>query len=286
MAIDNFIPTIWSARLLQNLQNALVYGQPGVINRDYEGEIREAGNTVKINAIGAVTVGNYTKNTDIAAPETLTDAQLQLVIDQAKFFNFQIDDVDKAQQKPKIMSEAMREAAYALANASDQYIAGLYTGVDAGNLIGTTAAPKTDLDTAGKPYEYLVQLAVLLDEDKVPAAGRWVVVPPWFHGLLLNDQKFVGTGGSNAEATLRNGMVGEAAGFSIIKSNNVPNTTGAKFRIIAGHPMAWSYAEQINGVEAYRPERRFADAVKGLHLYGAKIVRPTALAVLTANRPS
>jgi hypothetical protein len=286
MAIDNFIPSVWSARLLQNLHNSLVYGQSGVINRDYEGEIREAGNTVKINALGAVSVGTYTKNSDMNAPETLTDAQLSLLIDQSKYFNFQIDDVDKAQQKPKVMSEAMREAAYALADVADQYIAGLYTGVDAGNLIGTTAAPKSDLGDAGKPYEYLVQLAVILDEDKVPAAGRWVIVPPWFHGLLLQDQKFVGTGGSNAEATLRNGMVGEAAGFSIIKSNNVPNTTSAKYRIIAGHPMAWSYAEQINGVEAYRPERRFADAVKGLHVYGAKIVRPTALAVLTANRPS
>jgi len=286
MAIDNFIPQVWSARLLQNLHNALVYGQAGVINRDYEGEIREAGNTVKINAIGSVSVGTYTKNSDMNAPETLTDAQLTLLIDQSKYFNFQIDDVDKAQQKPKVMSEAMREAAYALADTADQYIAGLYTGADSGNLIGTTAAPKTDLGDAGKAYEYLVQMAVLLDEDKVPAAGRWVIVPPWFHGLLLNDSKFVATGGSNAEATLRNGMIGEAAGFSIIKSNNVPNTTGAKYRIIAGHAMAWSYAEQISSVEAYRPERRFADAMKGLHLYGAKIVRPTCLAVLTANRPS
>lgn len=286
MAIDNFIPQVWSARLLQNLHNALVYGQAGVINRDYEGEIREVGNTVKINALGAVSVGTYTKNSDMNAPETLTDAQLTLLIDQSKYFNFQIDDVDKAQQKPKVMSEAMREAAYALADTADQYIAGLYTGVDSGNFIGTTAAPKTDLGDAGKAYEYLVQMAVLLDEDKVPAAGRWVIVPPWFHGLLLNDAKFVATGGSNAEATLRNGMIGEAAGFSIIKSNNVPNTTGAKYRIIAGHAMAWSYAEQISSVEAYRPERRFADAMKGLHLYGAKIVRPTCLAVLTANRPS
>ncbi len=286
MTLDTFIPSIWSARLLQNLQNALVYGQPGVINSDYEGEIRDIGSAVKIHAIGAVTVGSYTKNSNMSAAEVLTDAELTLSIDQAKYFNFQIDDVDKAQTKPKVMSEAMREAAYALANTADAYIAGLYTGIDAGNAIGTTAAPKTDLDTAGKPYDYLVDLGVLLDEDKVPTAGRWVIVPPWFHGLLLKDQKFVNSGGSQAEATLRNGIVGEAAGFTVIKSNNVPNTTSTKYRIIAGHPMAWSYAEQINSVEAYRPELRFADAMKGLHLYGAKIVRSTALAVLVANRPS
>jgi hypothetical protein len=286
MSLDTFIPTIWSARLLQNLQNALVYGQAGVINRDYEGEIRDVGNTVKIHSIGAVTVGSYTKNTNMSAPETLTDAELSLLIDQSKYFNFQIDDIDKAQTKPKVMSEAMREAGYALANVADAYIASLYTGIDSGNAIGTTAAPKTDLGTAGAPYSYLVDLAVLLDEDKVPTTGRWVVVPPWFHGLLLKDSQFVASGGSQAEATLRNGIVGEAAGFSIIKSNNVPNTTSTKYRIIAGHAQAWSYAEQINSVEAYRPELRFADAVKGLHLYGAKIVRPTSLAVLVANRPA
>lgn len=285
MALNNFIPTIWSARLLVNLQKALVYGQTGVVNRDYEGEIQGVGSSVKINAIGAVTVGTYIKNTDIDPAETLSDATQTLTIDQQRYFNFQIDDIDRAQQKPKVMDAAMREAAYALANAADQYIASLYTGIDSGNRIGWTGTPKTDLDTAGKPYEYLVDLGVLLDEDNVPQAGRFVIVPPWFHGLLLQDAKFVATGGSNAEATLRNGIVGEAAGFTILKSNNVPNTTGTEYRIIAGHPMAWSFAEQINSVEAYRPEARFADAMKGLHVYGAKIVRPTCLAVLTANRP-
>lgn len=286
MALNNFIPTIWSARLLENLQKALVYGQTGVVNRDYEGEIRGVGSSVKINAIGAVTVGTYTKNTDIAAAETLSDATQTLTIDQQKYFNFQIDDIDRVQQTPKLMDAAMREAAYALANAADQYIASLYTSIDSGNRIGWTGTPKTDLDTAGKPYEYLVDLGVLLDEANVPQTGRFVIVPPWFHGLLLQDAKFVATGGSNAEATLRNGVIGEAAGFTILKSNNVPNTTGTEYRIIAGHPMAWSFAEQINSVEAYRPQARFADAMKGLHVYGAKIVRPTCLAVLTANRPS
>lgn len=285
MALNNFIPTIWSARLLVNLQKALVYGQTGVVTRDYEGEIQGVGSSVKINAIGAVTVGTYIKNTDIDPAETLSDATQTLTIDQQRYFNFQIDDIDRAQQKPKVMDAAMREAAYALANAADQYIASLYTGIDSGNRIGWTGTPKTDLDTAGKPYEYLVDLGVLLDEDNVPQAGRFVIVPPWFHGLLLQDAKFVATGGSNAEATLRNGIVGEAAGFTILKSNNVPNTTSTEYRIIAGHPMAWSFAEQINSVEAYRPEARFADAMKGLHVYGAKIVRPTCLAVLTANRP-
>lgn len=285
MTINTFIPQIWSARLLENLNKQFVYGQPGVINREYEGEISAAGNTVKIHSIGRVSVGNYTKNTNMSAPETLTDAELTLLIDQSKYFNFQIDDVDKAQTLPKVMDAAMREAGIALADTADQFIAGLYTGITAANWIGDDDAPKADLGTAGKAYQYLIDMGVLLDEANVPAVGRWVVVPSWFHALLLKDDNFVGTGSAGAENRLANAMIGEAGGFTVLKSNNVPNTASAKYKIIAGHSMAWSFAEQVNSVEPYRPELRFADAVKGLHLYGAKIVRPTALALLVANRP-
>lgn len=282
MALDNFIPTIWSARLLVNLHKALVYGQDGVVNRDYEGEIRDVGDTVKINSIGPITIGTYTKNTDISAPETLTGEQTLLQITEAKYFNFQVDDIDAAQQKPKVMDDAMREAAYGLRDAADQYIASLYTGVAAGNTIGDDTTPI--VPTASDAYDYLVDLGVLLDEANVPSDGRWVIVPPWFHGLLLKDDRFVKGGTAESDQRLRNGQVGEAAGFAVLKSNNVPNDSGTKYKIIAGHPMAWSYADQILKVEAYRPEKRFADAVKGLHVYGAKLVRPSAIAVLTANK--
>ena len=282
MALENFIPEIWSARVLENLRKSLVYAQAGVVNRDYEGDIREAGDTVHINAIGPVTIGTYTKNADMSAPETLTDSAYTLTIDRARYFNFLIDDVDRAQQRPKVMDAAMAEAAYALADDLDQYVASLYTGVAAGNTIGSDASPI--VPTANTAYEYLVDLAVLLDDAKVPRANRWVVVPPWYHGLLQKDARFVSSGGAQAEQTLRNGEIGQAAGFRVLVSHNVPNTTGAKYKIIAGHPMAISVASQVSKVEAYRPERRFADAVKGLHLYGAKLLRPAGIAVLTANK--
>lgn len=284
MALNSFIPEIWSARLLYNLNKTLVYGQQNVVNREYEGEIKAKGDTVRINSIGRVTVGDYAKNNDMAAPETLTDAQTTLVIDQAKYFNFQIDDIDKIQQYPKVMDEAMQEAAYALANTADQFIAGHYVDVAAGNTIGDDTTPEAP--TAQTAYELLVDLSVLLDENDIPPTGRWVIVPPWYEGLMLKDDRFVKSGVMPAEQRLLNAIVGQAAGFTVLKSNNVPNTAGAKYKIVAGHPMAWSFAEQASQVEAYRPESRFADAVKGLHLYGAKVVRPNALAVLTANRPS
>lgn len=280
MSLDKFIPQIWSARLLINLQKNLVFGQSGIVNRDYEGEIKAAGDTVKISNIGPVTIGDYTKNTNIDDPETLTDDQRTLLIDQSKYFNFQIDDIDKAQQKPKVMDAAMAEAAYGLADVADQFIASHY--VDAASKIGDDTTPETP--TADKAYELLVDAGVALDEKNIARSNRYAVIPPWFYGLILKDDRFVKAGTATSDQVLRNGEVGQAAGFTVYLSNNVANTTGAKYKIIAGHPMAMTYAEQIASVEGYRPEKRFADAVKGLHLYGLKVVRPEGLVVITANR--
>ena len=278
-----FIPTVWAARLLTALDRSLVYGQPGVVNRDYEGEIREAGNSVKVASIGDVTVNDYTKDSDILDPEILTDSDQTMLIDQQKYFNFYIDSVDRAQQNVNTLDEAMRRAAYKLNDAADSFIA---TTMDAailsGNKIGSTTTP--EVPTKDTAYEYLVDLSVLLDEGNTPIHGRFVIVPAWFHGLLLKDDRFVRSGTFRGDDRLQNGEVGEAAGFMVLKSNNVLNTTGTKYKIIAGHHIATSYAEQIVDVQTFKPEKRFGDAVKGLHVYGAKVLRPTNLAELIANR--
>lgn len=282
MSIE-FIPTVWAARLLVALDNSLVYGQAHVCNRDYEGEIREAGNTVKIASIGDVTVADYVKNTDIDDPETLSDEEQSLLIDNAKYFNFYVDSVDRAQANANIMDEAMRRSAWSLRAAADTFLAAaMESAVPSGNKIGTVGDPV--VPTKDDAYEYLVDLGVLLDEGNVPIDGRFVIVPAWFHGLLLKDDRFVRSGTFRGDARLANGEVGEAAGFRILKSNNVPNTSGAKFKIIAGHALATSFAEQVLDVQTYKPEKRFGDAVKGLHVYGAKVVRPSALAMLIADR--
>ena len=157
-----------------------------------------------------------------------------------------------------------------------------FAAVPSGNKIGTVGDPVAP--TKDDAYEYLVDLGVLLDEGNVPIDDRFVIVPAWFHGLLLKDDRFVRSGTFRGDARLANGEVGEAAGFRILKSNNVPNTSGAKFKIIAGHRLATSFAEQVLDVQTYKPEKRFGDAVKGLHVYGAKVVRPAALAMLIADR--
>lgn len=289
--IDNFIPALWSATILLALQKVLVYTQPRIMNRNYEGEIKEKGDTVKINSIGRPTIFDYTKNTNMPDPETLEGGERVLTITQSKGFNFEVDDIDKVQGNADVMDPAMNEAAYALGDVADQFAAAkLLAGVTE-NTIGTVETPVIPKPEEGVlgAYEHLVDLGVKLDEQNVPAEDRWVVVPPWFHGMLTKDHRFVSYA---AIDVLYNRQVGEAAGFAILTSNNVPTiaapegaeNTKTRSALLAGSSMAGTFAEQINQVEAYRPEKRFADAVKGLHLYGAEVIRPEAIAAMFATR--
>lgn len=277
MAIDNFNPTIWSALLVDKLEKSLVFG--AVANTDYEGEISGVGSTVKINGIDDLTIGDYVKNTDIAAPETLTGIERSLVIDQANYFNFQIDDIDQAQQTPKLMDKAMERAAYQLRDEADKYIASLHTDVAVGNTIGDDTTPIAL--TADNVYQTLVQARGVLSKTDTPTNDRWVVVPPDVYSLLLLDQRFT-QATAQGDEVLANGRVGNAAGFTIYESNNVVEALG-EFKIMFGQRDAITYASQIMKMEAYRMERRFADAAKGLHVYGAKVVRPESLGVITAT---
>lgn len=277
MAITNFIPEVWAAELLVELEKSLVYGAPGVVNRDYEGDISQFGDTVHITTLADPTIGDYTAHTDITIEE-VDDASQTLTIDQAKYFAFTVDDIEQRQARNggSVLSEQARKAAYKLRDTADQHLAGVMAaGVDAGNLVS-----ETTLSSPSDAYDLLVDLGVLLDESDVPTEGRWTVITPAFHGLLLKDDRFVATGDAAAVGMRANGMVGSAAGFSIRKSNNAPDGPGAGAGklLVAGYAGATTYAEQINKTEATRKEKGFADIVKGLHLYGSKITRPTGLA--------
>lgn len=279
MAILRFRPEIWAAQLLMALRKSLVYAGPGVVNRDYEGEITQAGDTVRITSISDPTVATYIPNVTSVAPEELTDAQRTLVVDQAKYFAFFVDDVDARQAKGNVIPDAMSRAAYKLRDQADQFVAALYTGAQSANQLGTVAVTSATIAET-----QLVNLKVKLDEANVPTEGRFVTVPPWYHGLLLLSDHFVRLDASGTTEALRNGMVGRAFGFDILVSNNAPLVTGDDYAVMAGVDMAITFAEQINKVEAYRPEAKFADAIKGLYVYGAKLVRPDAIATLIASK--
>ncbi len=280
MAFTNFIPEVWSARLLEHLDKVHVYAN--LMNRDYEGDIRAYGDTVHINQIGSITISDY-DGTDIGEPEEVDGAQQSLVIDQARYFNFQIKDIDNAQSNPKLIDAAMQRASYDMNDVIDQYLAQLLvSGCQEGNILYDDSTAVTP--TEENAYDYLVDLGVALSEANVPTLGRWVVIPPWFHGLLLKDPRFVGNGTGYNQAILQGGMVGEAAGFEIHLSNNVPNTDGTLYKVLAGTNAAGAYAEQLVELEAYRLQNNFSDAVKGLHVYGAKVLQPGALALMTVNK--
>lgn len=267
MAITSFIPTIWSARLLQHLDNALV--AKNFFNTDYEGEISDMGDTVRINQIGAINIFNYQRNTDMTAPQELATAAQDLVIDQAQAFNFQIDDVDRVQTRADLMDSAMQRSAFALAEIEDTFLFNLLAlAVPVANKVTATVSDP------GEMYETLVQLRTIMVKNNVPSAGRRVAVPPEAVALLLKDDRFVGTGGTNAEGTLQSGLVGRAAGFDIFEVNTTPGGN----TLIAGHQLASTFASQIVKTEAYRMEKRFADGVKGLSVYGAKNLIPEAIA--------
>lgn len=288
MTVRNFVPEIWSARLLVALRKTLIYAAPDVVNRDWEGDITEAGDTVRITSVSRPTVGTYTPGSTTITPEKLTTAQRTLVVDQAKYWAFAIDDVDTRQVRSNLIPQAMSEAAYALADTIDQYVASLYTAAQAANVVtGVTIDLTSPADPDAeyrKVYDnVLVPLKVALDEANVPTQGRYTVVPPWVHGVLLRDPRFIKVNESGSTDGLRNGMVGRAAGFDILLSNNAPNPSGSDYVVTAGTNAAITFAEQINKTEAYRPQDSFSDAVKGLALYGAKVVRPDALAYCTVT---
>ena len=212
MAISNFISTVWSESLLGALSEKYI----GVANcnREYEGDIKNRGDRVKICGVGPVTVFNYTKNTDFSsAAETLSDSEKTLIIDQAKAFNFQIDDVDLAQSDPRLMNEAMRTAAAALASAADKYVYSLYSGA--------AATVKNSAATSSNILDTIIDARTKLLEKNVTDPGDIVIeVSPAVASLIFKGKlAYVG------DEILESGCIGNVAGCRVYVSNNVASGT-------------------------------------------------------------
>lgn len=296
MAITNFIPEVWDASLLQKIRNTLVYGS--LCNRNYEGDIARAGDTVHITSVLDPQVRSYTRNAGATTPtiagityDLLTDATQTFAVDQADYFAFQVDDIDKRQALPGFVEEATTGAGYNLASKVDAYLsAAMVAGVPGGsgtdvfgqtlpnNKLGAiTVGAKTGESADTTPvavtgaYEMLVALRTKLTRSNAPVQGRWVVVPPEVYAFLLQDERFVRVDESGTDQALRNGMVGRAAGFDVIESNVVPFASGA-YTVLAGTDDAVTFAQQILSTEALRLQTGFSDAVRGLHVYGAKVL--------------
>ena len=316
MALSNALATLWSDRALIQLEKELIYGSPLVCNRDYEGDVTDAYASVNIVGVYDPVVGAYTQDTDLTLAQ-LQDFKKTLNLDQADYYDFAIDDIQMVQSVPKLMPQALVRAAYKLADKADKYVAGVVfaaagqtatdTNFTSPAVLGSTSAPVaispaafSDPTVGEAAYEWLVDLGVALDANAVPRVDRYVIVPPWFSGMLSKDLRFSGYEGYGqgtvltdgfAAAPGKNGFAGRVAGFNVVESLNVPTgsfttptsantyknsdgTSQSYYEIVAGVPSAVTFANQIVKTEAFRPQGRFSDAVKGLHTYGTLALWP------------
>lgn len=285
MSIKNFIPTIWSTKMLQHMRDNLVYA--GLVNRDYEGEITRRGSSVDVFMPGEVTIKDMPSRTygdskavrEIDAPEGMEVQKVTLLIDQEKYFNFGVDDVDKVQMHLDLMNSYTESASYGFQSTIEKYVAGIMSR-EAKLVLGSDEQPVKL--TSENIYRELIKMKVGLDKANVPPVGRFVVLPPEAEGLLLEDNKFVYVGTSSSEDSLKNGKVFRACGFDIAISNNVPVNEN-KYKIIATYKGSTTFAQQLLETKAYSPEKGFGDALKGLVVYGAKVIRPDKIVCMTAT---
>lgn len=280
MAVDTFIPEIWAAELKIALGQNFVTAQPGVINRDYEGEIAQKGDTVHIGTLAAPTIDDYVKNVTVISPQTLATTDETMVIDQAKYFAFEVDDIDARQtgQGGQLLTKAATLAARGIAQAIDTHLLTKMT-VGAGAIL--TAQ---DAGTADAAFLLMRRMRMALNKANVPTDGRWIIISPEFEALVLGDARFIDASKYGSNVPIMNGEIGRAIGFKVLTSNNLPaGTAGTGTEVsnfvVAGHGMATTFADQISKVEPFRPQNSFSDAIKGLELYGSRVVRPEALVV-------
>ena len=263
MALTNFISTVWSETLLSQMDKK--YIAVANCNREFEGDIKNRGDRVKICGIGDINIFDYTKNADFESDaQELSDAFKTLMIDQAKAFNFQIDDIERAQTEPRLMDAAVKNAAAALANTADKYVFSLCD--KAGSNIEASA-------TIDNVLNLIIDARTKLLENNVCDPGDIVVeVSPAVGSLILKNKINV----ANTDTVLESGCIGYVAGCKVYVSNNVV-VEGNVHKCMARSKRAIAFAEQLSEIDAYRPDRRFADAVKGLHLYGAEVIYPSEM---------
>lgn len=284
MAISNFIPSVWRENLFAQLDNNYV----GVkhCNREYEGDIIGKGSVVNIPGLNKVNVFNYVKGTDMSAPQSAISEGNQLVIDQAKAFNFLIDDVDRVQNNPKLMDEAIRNAAKALAKAAEKSVFGIFnSGTDLKEDFGVMQEFCYGV-SSDNVIDYIIGgITSLYQRDVTNTDDIFIEVSPDIAGLIFKAKAELGI---KDGLSMETGHIGNINGCKVYVSNNITvesdHEEGYFSRCFIRSRRAIAFAEQLSEINAYRPEKRFADAVKGLHLYGVKLVKPSEIIVLDMFR--
>ena len=267
-----FIPELWSQKLNNMLEKNCVMLQ--CVNRNWEGEIKNQGDTVKIITPAKVSVSTLTD--DNISYSSLAPTSMDLKIDQKKFFAFKIDDVSAVQSNTDIMEAHLSNAKKAIEEVQDSYLLGLHTDVPTANIVGSEESPITLSKTT--IYENFVNLALALkNSDAVHSGVRpWVVINPTIESYLLQSSEFI-SAYNVADEILREGSIGRIAGMDVLVSTNLTDVD-SKYYVLAGTNEAITFASQLSKIESLRDKDSFSDLVRGLYLYGAKTVQPKALA--------
>lgn len=267
-----FIPEIWSKKLSTMLEKKCVMMQ--CVNKNYEGEISQQGDKVKIITPAQVAIS--TLGTSAITYSELEPTSQELVIDQKKFFAFKINDIAQVQANTSILEAHLENARRAIEQVQDAYLLSQHVNVTAANTVGSASSPVTlDKTTI---YKYFVELAMKLKNSDAVGSGQrpWVVINPLVESYLLQSTEFIGAH-NVADQTLREGAIGRIAGMDVLVTTNLTDTDG-KIYVLAGTNEAITFASQLAKIETLRDKDSFSDLVRGLYLYGAKTVQPAALA--------
>jgi hypothetical protein len=292
----NFIPEIWSGKLIENFYDATVLAS--ISNTDYEGEIRSMGDTVNIRTQPNITIRDYVKGQNLVV-ENPDKPKLQLVIDKGEYFSCVEDDIDKVQTDVNLMDMWSKDASEQMKIKIDQRV---LTDMlpDIGTLNrGATAGAKSasfDLGTAGAPLtvtkdgassttsviDLIVDMGTVLDEANCPESDRFLVIPAKMAGLIKKSELKDASLSGDSVTPLRNGRLGMVDRFTIYVSHNL-NVTGGNTSLIAGHKMGFTFASQMTEMETLRAQSTFGDIIRGLQVYGYKVVKPEALSTAVVN---
>ena len=290
-----FLPSIYSKKVLNFFRKASVV--EAITNTDYAGEISAYGDSVKIIKEPVISVSDYTRGSDTTDTK-LTDQEITLVVDSAKAFKFIVDDIETNMSHVNFKEVASSSAAYALKDSYDAAVlATMFAGCSASSpdhIIGADAAAGTggvaettaSVDLLGSDgtgvdaIDLMARMARLLDDQNVPEEGRWFVAPPSFYEeLSQSGSKLLSVDFNAGQGSIRNGLVssGKLRGFDMYKSNNIATPTTATGKVMAGHISSTATANTILSTEVLRDPTSFGDIVRGLHVYGAKVLRDEAL---------
>lgn len=280
----NFIPEIWAGKLIENFYDATVVA--AISNTDYEGEIKSYGDTVNIRTTPELTIRTYVKgqSLDVENPDK---AKIQLLIDNGEYFAAVEDDVDKVQSDINLMDTWSKDASERMKIKIDENVlTNILTDISSNNKGAAAGAISGDINlgvtgtpvaiTKSNVLDYIVDMGTVLDEANCPESDRFLVIPAKMAGYIkksdLKDASLSGDGTS----IMRNGRIGMIDRFTLYVSHNLYKS-GSEFNLIGGHKMGLTFASQMTNMETLRSTTTFGDIIRGLQVYGYKVVKGEAL---------